>query len=232
MKLRTLLLASISALALVSTANAADNLSTATTAISKALTSGSPCTVGTAATPLSCSGFYFGAGVGGEGSNADIVGNGINGSVFAGGMTPTFDAGYQYMQGNWIFGAELDVGYTLGTNASVNGTDNNFNGFRVTEFFKAGGNLNGLLGTQSPITIPPQLANSVLGAYVGVGSTEWQLPGGWATGAVSGAGVLFDIGPHTFGDLRYTYTNFNGAKAGGVTIQNDQSLLATINYKF
>lgn len=197
-----------------------------------AITSGAtPCQVGTTSTPLSCSGFYVGGGIGGEGSNADIVGNGINGSVFAGGMTPTLDAGYQYMQGNWIFGAELDVGYTLGTNASVDGVGNNYNGFRVTEFFKVGGNLNGLLGNQAPISIPPQLANSVLGPYVGVGSAEWQLPGGWATGAVSGAGVLFDIGPRTFGDLRYTYTNFNGAKAGGVTLQNDQSLLVTINYK-
>lgn len=231
MKLRTILLGLMTTLLLPLVAQAAD-LSPAQTAISNALNSGSPCAVGTASTPLSCSGFYAGGGIGGEGSNADIVGNGINGSVFAGGMTPTFDAGYQYVQGNWIFGAELDVGYTLGTNTTVDGVGNNYNGFRVTEFFKVGGNLNGLLGVQSPITIPPQLANSVLGAYAGVGSTEWQLPGGWATGAVSGAGVLFDIGPHTFGDLRYTYTNFNGAKAGGVTIQNDQSLLMTINYKF
>ena len=45
-----------------------------------------PCTVATATTPLSCSGFYIGGGISGQGTNADIVGNGINGSVFAGGM--------------------------------------------------------------------------------------------------------------------------------------------------
>lgn len=190
-----------------------------------------PCTVATASTPLSCSGFYVGVGLAGEGSNADILGSGINGSVFAGGMTPTVTGGYQYISGNWILGAELDVGYTTGSNTTVNGAGSNFNGLKVTEFFKVGGNLNGFLGVQTPITIPPKLANSVLGIYTGVGTTQWQLPGSWANGVVSGAGVLFDISPRLFGDLRYTYTNFNGARAGGISIQNDQSILATINYK-
>lgn len=187
-----------------------------------------PCVIASEATPLSCSGFYVGGGLSGQGSNADIIGSGINGSVFAGGMVPSVDAGYQYVQGNWLFGAELDVGYAVASNVSVG----NINGFRITEFFKAGGNLAGLLGTQPPITIPAQLANSVLGLYVGVGSTQWQLPGAWANGVVSGAGVLFDISPRLFGDLRYTYTNFNSAKAGNLTtIQNDQSLRVSINYK-
>lgn len=190
-----------------------------------------PCQVATAATPLSCSGWYVGAGLAGQGSNADVIGSGINGSVFAGGMTPSLDAGYQYMQGNWIFGAELDVGYALGSNVTVNGAGNNVNGFRLTEFFKVGGNLSGLLGTSAPVTIPPQLINSVLGPYVGIGSSQWRLAGGWATGTISGAGVLFDISPRLFGDLRYAYTNFNGAKAGGITVQNDQSLRISINYK-
>lgn len=190
-----------------------------------------PCTVATASTPLSCSGFYVGAGLAGAGSNADIVGNGINGSVFAGGITPTLGGGYQYVQNNWVFGAELDMGYAVNTNANVNGIGNSFNGFRITEDFKVGGNLAGILGTQNPITVPASLANSVLAPYAHVGATQWEVPGAWAAGNVSGAGLLFDIGPRTFGDLRYSYTNFNGAKAGGVTINNDQSLMVLINYK-
>lgn len=190
-----------------------------------------PCTVATASTPLSCSGFYVGAGLAGAGSNADIVGSGINGSVFAGGITPTLGGGYQYVQGNWVFGGELDVGYAVNTNANMNGLGNSFNGFRITEDFKVGGNLAAILGTQNPITVPASLANSVLAPYAHVGATQWQVPGAWAAGNVSGAGLLFDIGPRTFGDLRYSYTNFNGAKAGGVTINNDQSLMVMINYK-
>lgn len=190
-----------------------------------------PCTVATATTPLSCSGWYIGGGLAGEGSNANIIGNGIDGSVFAGGMTPTIDAGYLYAKGNWLFGAELDVGYSVGTAAAVNGVGNSFNGFRMTEDFKVGGNLSGLLGTQTPITIPASLANAVIGPYIHVGTTQWQLPGSWANGVVSGAGVLFDIGPRLFGDLRYTYTNFSAARAGGLTINDDNSVMATISYK-
>lgn len=190
-----------------------------------------PCTVGSATTPLSCSGWYVGAGLAGQGSNADIIGGGINGSVFAGGITPTIDAGYLYAKGNWLFGAELDGGYAVGSKASVNGVGNSFNGLRLTEDFKVGGNLSGLLGTQTPITIPASLSNAVLGPYVHVGTTQWQLPGAWANGVVSGAGVLFDIGPRLFGDLRYTYTNFSAARAGGLTINDDNSVMATISYK-
>lgn len=192
----------------------------------------SPCLLPTSSTPLSCSGFYVGAGLAGEGSNADIIGSGVTGSVFAGGITPTVDAGYLYAKGNWLFGAEVDVGYAVGTKTTINGVGNGFNGFRITEDFKAGGNLSALLGTQAPITIPPQLANAVIGPYVHVGTTQWQLPGAWANGTVSGAGVLFDIGPHLFGDLRYTYTNFSSARAGGLVINDDNSVMATVGYKF
>jgi outer membrane immunogenic protein len=190
-----------------------------------------PCQLPTATTPLSCTGFYIGAGLGGAGSNADIIGSGINGSVFAGGITPTLDAGWQYVQGNWVFGIEFDAGYSVGTGANVNGVGNGFNGFRTAEVFKVGGNLAGLLGTQTPITIPASLSNAILAPYAHVDGVQWQLPGAWAGGLGSGAGILFDFGPRVFGDLRYTYTNFNGAKASGVTVQNDKSLLFTVNYK-
>jgi opacity protein-like surface antigen len=190
-----------------------------------------PCSVASASTPLSCSGFYVGAGLAGQGSNADILGSGINGSVFAGGMVPSGAAGYQFVNGNWLFGAEYDLGYAVGSNLSVNGVGSNVNGLRMSEFFKVGGNLAGLLGVQTPITVPAALANSVLGLYAGVGAAQWWFAGAVASGTSSGAGVLFDISPRWFGDLRYTYTNFNGAKANGVTVNNDQSLRIGLNYK-
>lgn len=200
------------------------------------LFTGTPCTVATATTPLSCSGFYFGAGIAGEGSNANIIGSGIQGSVFAGGMTPTLDFGYQYAKGNWVFGAEFDMGYAIGSGASVSsgplGASGNINGIRLAEIVKLGGNLSGLLGTQAPITIPPQLAAAVIAPYVGTGAAQWQLANAWATGTIGAAGVLFDIGPQWFGDLRYTYTSFNGARAQGIVVNDDQSLMVTFNRKF
>jgi opacity protein-like surface antigen len=193
-----------------------------------------PCQVATATTPLSCSGAYIGFGIAGQGSNADIIGSGINGSVFAGGITPSIDAGYQYVSGNWLFGAELDLGYSFNNSVQVNAVGGGFNGLRISEVFKVGGNAAALLGTQQPITIPPQLANAVLAPYGHLDTVQWQLGTGnaWASGLGSGAGVLFDFGPRIFGDLRYTYTNFNSAKTLiGTTIQNDQSLRFSVNYK-
>jgi opacity protein-like surface antigen len=215
--------------AIISPSFAADNLPTLPGLITKAASD--PCTVGTAATPLSCSGGYIGGGIGGEGSNANIIGSGINGSVFAGGMTPTLDFGYQYAKSNWFFAGEFDAAYAVGSNSTVNGSGNNINGIRLTEMIKVGGNLSGLLGVQTPITIPASLQQAILAPYVHVGQTQWQLAGGWANGTTSGAGITFDIGPKWFGDLRYTYTSFNGAQAGGLTVNNDQSLLVTFNYK-
>lgn len=192
---------------------------------------GDPCTIATGSTPLSCSGFYVGAGLAGQGSNADIIGSGVTGSVFAGGITPTLDAGYLYAKGNWVFGAEFDAGYSFATKATTGTVGNSFNGFRITEDFQAGGNLSGLLGTQTPITIPASLANSVIAPYIHVGTTQWQLPGAWANGTETGAGVWADIGPRTMLNFKYTYTNFSAARAGGLVINDDNSLMATVNYK-
>jgi hypothetical protein len=228
MKMKKLLL-SCAAVLIATSAMAADL--TAVKAINKSASFTDPCTIASASTPLSCSGWYVGAGLAGQGSNANIVGNGLTGSVFAGGMTPTLDAGYLYAKGNAIFGVEFDAGYSIGTNAVVNGLGNSFNGFRITEDFQAGGNLSALLGSQVPITIPPSLANSVIGPYVHVGTAQWQLPGAWANGIVSGAGVFFDIGPRLFGNFKYTYTNFSSARAGGLIINDDNSLMISINYK-
>jgi len=232
MKIRNLILAA--AILLAPQANAAD---LAVKAINKALmTTASPCTVPSASTALSCTGGYIGIGIAGQGSNADILGSGLGGSVFAGGMTPSVNAGYLYAQGNWIFGAELRAGHSFNTGASANGTGGSFNGFRITEDFQVGGNLAGFLGTQAPITVPASLAQSILGPYAHVGVTQWQFPGSWASANEAGAGVLFDFPPimnrPVFGKLEYTYTNFNGAKAAnGVTIQNDQSLMFSVNAK-
>jgi hypothetical protein len=190
-----------------------------------------PCQVATATTPLSCSGFYAGVGIGGVGSNVDIIGNGINGSVFAGGATPVIDFGYQYVQGNWMFGAEAIVGYQTATSSTLNGVGGNVNGVRTFELVKAGGNLGALLGTQAPITIPPQLANALIMPYVTIGAAQHQLAGAWANGLASGAGAGFDIGPRAWIDLKYLFTNYNSATSGALKLPNDNLVLVSFNYK-
>ena len=69
--------------------------------------------------PQSCSGWYAGFGILGDGSNADVIGNGINGSVFAYGGALKVQGGYQLWNGQWFAAIEGSVGYEFTTNSSV-----------------------------------------------------------------------------------------------------------------
>lgn len=213
-------------------ARAADVNAAPVVAINKALASSAPCVVGTTATPTSCSGWYVGAGIGGDGTNANIIGNGINGSVFGAGAMPFVTGGYQYVQGNWTFGVDLKGGYQTSTQTTVNGFGTNANGMRFIEMFRAGGNVAALLGNQQPITVPPLLQNSLLTLYAEVGSAQRQLVGSWANGVASGAGALFDVGPHSFLDLEYVNVQYNGAQTAGQTLNNENLILLSYKYKF
>jgi|GEM_PF-1538292 len=191
-----------------------------------------PCVVGTTATPTSCSGLYVGAGIAGNGTNANIIGNGINGSVFAAGAMPYLSGGYQYVQGNWTFGVDLKGGYQTSTQSTLNGVASNSNGARFIEMFRAGGNVASLLGNQTPISIPPLLQNSLLTLYAEVGSAQHQLVKSWANGTASGAGALFDVGPHSFLDLEYVNIQYNAAQTAGQTLSSENLLLLSYKYKF
>lgn len=201
-------------------------------AITKALSNQTPCVVGTTATPTSCSGWYAGGGIGGNGTNANIVGNGINGSVFAAGAIPFVTGGYQYVQGNWMFGVDLKGGYQTSTGQTINGVGTNTNGARFIEMFRAGGNMNALLGNQTPITVPPLLANSLLTLYAEVGSAQHQFANSWANGVASGAGALFDISNNSFLDLEYVNIQYNGAQSAGLTVPSENLLLLSYKHKF
>lgn len=208
---------------------AADN-QPATTAITKLLSSTG---AGSACTPTSCSGVYVGAGLGGIGTNLDVIGNGLNGSAFAGGVLPTLKFGYLYAQNGWLFGAEFAGAYQASTSATANGTSGNQDGLLLTEGVKFGGNFSALLGqTSSPITIPPSLANAVINIYAQAGAAQHQISGGFASGAYSGAGVLFDVGPHSFVDVDYKNIQYGATKNGAASFNSENVITASFNYKF
>lgn len=92
-----------------------------------AAVSATPCT------PGSCSGWYGGFGFMGDGTNADIVGGGLNGSVFAAGGAIKIDGGYQFWNGSWFAAIQGSVGYEFTTNTNgglpiVNGGGSKFVG--------------------------------------------------------------------------------------------------------
>src|SRR5947209_20038042 len=93
-------------------------------------------------TVANCTGFYIGGHVEGEGSNADIVGSGINGSIFAGGAGLGLHGGYQLWNGNFFVAGELGGTYDVG-GTSVIGSLANVQPWSVEYLAKVGYGLQG-----------------------------------------------------------------------------------------
>jgi hypothetical protein len=148
-------------------------------------------------------------------------------------MLPTVKAGYLYAKNNWLFGAEATIAYQTNTTTTINGAGANQNGVLLTQGVKFGGNFSALLGqAQSPITIPPALANALINIYAQGGAAEHQFVGGVASGEYAGAGVLFDVGPHSFIDIDYKNIQYGATKSGGANFNSENVITASFNYKF
>jgi len=143
--------------------------------------------------PGACSGWYAGFGLIGNGTNADIVGNGINGSVFAAGGAVDIHGGYQLWNGALFAAAEASLGYEFSSPTSNVPVANNIgSSFVGMELVKLGYNFfpsqQAALTTSSqapvPLTVPANLLAAttpylVFGGMQRHGISEW----------VNGAGV-------------------------------------------
>ena len=109
-----------------------------------------PCAAG------ACSGWYAGFGILGDGTNVDIIGNGINGSVFAAGGAITVHGGYQLWNGSWFAAIEGGVGYEFTRAAASNLpiVNNGGSKFVGTELVKLGYNF--FPSSQSAVVTPSQ----------------------------------------------------------------------------
>ena len=169
-----------------------------------------PCTV------LSCvNKFYVGGGLAGIGGNADIIGNGISGSVFAGGGIPFGDVGWMTWNGNFLLGIEVGAGWQFNTSNSVNGVNANETGYMAYQEFRVGGSLSSIYGNNAaPVTPPSGLTADIMTPYAAFGVEEHEFATGWRTGA----GILFALpNSNIVLDIGYRYTNFGSATAGNIT---------------
>jgi len=181
--------------------------------------------LGSVCSPTGCTGLYVGGWMAGNGTNANIIGSGLNGSVFGAGGLPGITAGYQFANGTWFAAAEASVGYQI----NIGGAVNNEGGLYAEEILKLGGQLNLLGSTTAPIGIPQQIAAQLISPYVLIGGVERGFANGWATGA----GAEFDLAPHLFLDLRYEYVNYGGGAVNGATAFNAENIVRLgLNYKF
>ena len=186
-------------------------------------------------TPTSCTGFYVGGMMAGNGTNADIVGSGLSGSVFAGGGIPSIVAGYQFANGVYFAAAEVSIGWQIdvNTNTVASGAkvaNTTETGYMAFEGAKVGMQFAGILGSQSaPIGIPTALAARLISPYIIIGAVERPFANGWSTGA----GATFDLSPTLFLDIRYMYINYGaGAVVNNIMFPSENLVSVGLNYKF
>jgi opacity protein-like surface antigen len=184
-------------------------------------------TAGVSSCPPICSGFFVGAEIAGSGSNADIIGNGLDGSVFANGGITSFDGGYMFSNGTVYFAAKADVGYEFQSPLQLNNQTGSTAGLLATQCVQLGGSLQGIFGSTPAVNITlPLPVISPYGTMCGV--EHGSLGEGWG----SGAGVVFDINQNWFANVEYLYLDYGSATNGIATIHTENLVRFGINYRF
>lgn len=159
--------------------------------------------------PQSCSGWYAGFGILGDGNNADVVGNGVNGSVFSTGGALKVQGGYQLWNGNWFAAIEGSVGYEFTTNATAGIiTKDGGSRFIGTELVKLGYNFFPSPQSASPapgqspvpLSVPANLLASST-PYLTFGGMQRKGNNQW----VNGAGIQTIIAAGWSTDVKYLY---------------------------
>jgi len=191
-------------------------------------------------TQLQCSGWYAGFNIMGVGSNMDILGSGINGSVFAGGGSIGVQGGYQFWNGDFFFAAEAFGDYTVNGNPVIAGGGSQPR-YVFGQIAKFGGKLSALFGAPTtpggttptqgtaPIAIPSTLSAALISPYVQFGAVERPWGSGWATGA----GAEFVIASGWNLDLSYLYVKYANPNLSLVQSEASENLIKlSLNRKF
>ena len=185
-----------------------------------------------------CTGWYVGPSLFGAGSNADIIGQGLDNSVFANGGMGGLDIGAQYWMNGIFLGAEDVVGYSFGSaasvgngSASVGGTGMNF------LWFEAGGSLGDIFGSGAqPVAIQSALISDLIAPYflTGPGIAFGGSTLGSASFWTSGAGVRYllpNANRPILLDFKYVY-GANNNTVGLASNKNLQLVGASITLPF
>jgi hypothetical protein len=173
----------------------------------------------TGCTQLSCTGFSIGGVIYGIGGNAAILQNGVQGSVFAGGGDIGINAGWQYWDGKYFVGLDVDGLLESQSNTGISGFAGG-NGSAVgIVHFKLGGNLASVIANgPTAITTPGFLATSLMASYID-NCTAFRKGG---TQYCGGAGQEFWLAKNLTMDVLYDYgaptKNFNALQNVGVQV--------------
>jgi|SRR5580700_3845386 hypothetical protein len=178
-----------------------------------------PAPVATSCEQLSCTGFYLSGVVYGIGGNAAIIQNGIQNSIFAGGGDIGLNAGWQYWDGKYFIGFDIDGMVESQNTARVVGFAGNSGAAVGMIHIKIGGNLANLIAAgPAPIGVPSQLSSAIMASYID-NCTAIRKGG---TQYCGGAGTQFWLAPKVTMDLLYDYgaptKNFNALQNVGAKV--------------
>lgn len=174
----------------------------------------------------SCSVWFAGGGIGGSGSNLDIIGGGLDNSVFANGGMAFVNAGAMYATAQYFLSAEFGGGYLFGPASSIAGASASESGAIGFAFAEAGGNLAGLFGTAPSISVNNALITDLISLYAGVGPVIQSTGTYWGT--VGGA--RYALGSILL-DVKYIYANQQASEASSVN-KSIQLVLAGVDIPF
>jgi opacity protein-like surface antigen len=157
-----------------------------------------PAYVAPTCTATDCSGWYAGVNLQGLGSNLDILGSGINNSVFAAGGVLGVTAGYQFWNGQFFFAPEINGGINVNP-GGVSGAVGSHS-LEGSVLLKAGVALTNVIGIGQPGTAgngtPSQGINlaiipgtTMLSPYGVIGDSFKAGENGWT----GGAGTVFNL---------------------------------------
>ena len=161
-------------------------------------------------TTTMCTGFYVGGHVEGSGDNADILGSGINGSVFANGAGLGAHLGYQLWNGNFFGAFEVGGTYYTGTVPNLDPTFHD-DRWAVDYLFKGGLGLQNFFNSgpaapsQGPATIISQLNASLISPYFIVGGRTRS----FGSGLAAGGGAQYTLGGGWNAFAEYMHVNYN-----------------------
>jgi hypothetical protein len=184
-----------------------------------------------------CSVLFGGITLLGQGSNVDIIGQGISNSVFSNGGMVAGTIGGQYWNSGVFLGVENLAGWSFGAPSSVNGVGVAQTGGLDIFWFEAGGSLGDLFGSGAqPVTINSALASDLISLYFGTGPAQPFGNSSLGTKSfwTSGAGARYLL-PNTTRpillDIKYIYGN-NQNNVGLTTNKNVQFVGATLSVPF
>jgi len=149
-----------------------------------------------------CSGFIVGVSLSGISTNPNVIGNGINGSIAAGGEYFGVHAGYQYWDGKFYLSPEAFLDYGFGNQPIVGGQAP----VKLTygAYVDVGAPFASIFGGVQPTNttgIPALLLSQTLAPFVRIGGEGG--PGDSAS--ITGAGVAFWVNQNWIAKAGYEY---------------------------